>query len=273
MAESESYIYFSSPRRQVLIASRGAATAEKGRDLRNRLQCTVILAMKMANLMLLKATAVMKKELVCWFGMGVVALCVANAAFAAPALRSVVIESQSPASATPGGLVYFPFSVTRTGSGSLSAYLSVSGLPSGATFSFYPPELTFDEGGPSTKSAILLIRLDPLTPAGEYMITISAQKGNSPEILSTSTTLSVSGTPIVLMAPVLDVPVLNSDGTVGLSGLGVPVQPVLVQATTNLAVPSSWVTIAVQTVDERGLFSLVDLDRTNYPARFYRAAH
>jgi hypothetical protein len=55
-------------------------------------------------------------------------------------LRSVTIGAQSPTPASPGGKGMFPITVTRAGAGSLSVYLSVSGLPSGATASVVPPQ-------------------------------------------------------------------------------------------------------------------------------------
>lgn len=186
--------------------------------------------------------------------------------------RSLTIKPQSPSLVAPGGLGFFPISVTRAGGGSLSIYLSATGLPEGATVSFVPPEVAFTDQGPSTKNAVLVIRVPTTTPVGDYPITLSARHGNSSVILKATETLKVGPTQIIMQQPVLDVPVLQPDGTIGLSGKGTPSQPVLVQATTNLASATSWETIAVQMMDDRGLLSLVDQDSTNYPARFYRFA-
>ena len=188
------------------------------------------------------------------------------------ALRSLTIKPQSPALVAPGAWGFFPITVTRAGTGSLSIYLAVTGLPEGATVAFVPPEVAFTDQGPSTKNAVLVIRVSSTTPAGNYPITVSARHGNSAVILSCSETLRVGPTQIVIQQPVLDIPVIQPDGTIGLSGSGTASQPVLVQATTNLASATSWETIAVQMMDERGLLSLVDQDSTNYPARFYRLA-
>ena len=43
-----------------------------------------------------------------------------------------------------------------------------------------------------------------------------------------------------------------------------------IQATTNLSAPA-WTTLVATNADANGLFTFVDRDATNYPARFYRA--
>lgn len=117
----------------------------------------------------------------------------------------------------------------------------------------------------------MVISVPKSVPPGLYPFTVSAQHGNSRNVLTRANTLSVGTATIVIQQPVLNIPVLQTDGTIGLSGTGTPSQPILVQATTNLAAPV-WETIAVPTLDDRGLFGLVDQDSTNYPARFYRLA-
>lgn len=187
-------------------------------------------------------------------------------------LKSVAVGPQSPVSASSGGLAYFPIRVTRAGVGSLSVYLSVSGLPEGATFAFVPPEVVFTDKDPSAKNATLVVRLATSTLGGVYPITLTARHGHSPNTVTSTSTLVISGNVVILQPPVLFPPVLQPDGTVGLSGSGNAAQPVLVQATTNLVSGTFWETIAVQSLDERGLFAFVDQDSTNYPARFYRLA-
>jgi len=64
---------------------------------------------------------------------------------------------------------------------------------------------------------------------------------------------------------------MMADGCARISCAGYPNQAYLVQATTSLSSPS-WVTIATNTAGPDGLFSYVDADATNYPARFYRTS-
>ncbi len=196
-----------------------------------------------------------------------------NMAYANPTLRSLTMGAQSPNPASSGGLVYYSFTVTRTGTGSLDAYLSASGLPAGASVSFVPPKVSFNDGGPSTKSAVMVVRLAAGTPAGTYPITLQAQKGNSQNLLVCTNVLVVGAVNVVIaQSPFLNIPVPQSDSTKLLSGGGTALQPILIQACTNLTSTIAWETIGVQTLDSSGLFSFIDQDATNFPARFYRAA-
>lgn len=53
---------------------------------------------------------------------------------------------------------------------------------------------------------------------------------------------------------------------------GTPGATYLIQATTNLAVLSSWTTIGTNVAGTNGLFNFADLGSTNYRCRFYRAS-
>lgn len=212
------------------------------------------------------------QKFVSYASLAVCAMAVLATAQAAPSLKSVTLGNQSPTPAAPGGKGMFPVTVTRAGTGSMSVYLSVSGLPPAATASFVPPKVSFSDQGPSTKNAVLVIALDPNTIAGDYPITMTARHGASPSALTVSSLLTVGASTVPLFPPVLYPPVLNPDGTIGLSGQGTSSQPVLVQATTNLLSASSWETIGVYMLDQTGLFSVIDQDATNFPVRFYRAA-
>jgi hypothetical protein len=187
------------------------------------------------------------------------------------ALRQFSMGKQAPDSAPLGGMASYLVTVTRAGSGSLDVYLTTRELPAGCAVSFVPPKVSFTDQGPSTKTATMVIAVPKSLKPGLYDFTVAAQHGNSRNVLSSPNTLSVGSTTIVIQQPVLNIPVLQTNGTIGLSGSGTPSQPILVQATTNLAAPV-WETIAVPTLDDRGLFGLVDQDSTNFPARFYRLA-
>lgn len=62
-----------------------------------------------------------------------------------------------------------------------------------------------------------------------------------------------------------------ADPAVRINCTGAPGSQYLIQATTNLNSPSSWVTISTNTADTNGLFQLVDSDAPYYSCRFYRA--
>lgn len=65
---------------------------------------------------------------------------------------------------------------------------------------------------------------------------------------------------------------LLSDQTIQLNCGSIVPGTFLIQATTNLYDPLSWVTISTNIVDTNGLFQCIDTDAPNYPCRFYRIA-
>ena len=67
--------------------------------------------------------------------------------------------------------------------------------------------------------------------------------------------------------------VVNGDGTVTLSFVGVPYYIYQLDTTTNLAPPVFWTTISTNTADINGLWQVTDLQATNYSQRFYRSAY
>jgi len=67
--------------------------------------------------------------------------------------------------------------------------------------------------------------------------------------------------------------VVNGDGSVTLSFVGVPGYVYQVDATTNLAPPVVWTTISTNTADISGQWQITDLQATNYPNQFYRSVY
>jgi hypothetical protein len=65
---------------------------------------------------------------------------------------------------------------------------------------------------------------------------------------------------------------VSGDPAAQISCSGTPGEAYLIQATTNLGNPSSWVTIGTNVAGANGLFTYIDYAATNYPCRFYRAA-
>jgi len=188
-----------------------------------------------------------------------------------PTLRSLQIGAQNPNVAAAGSLAYYPLSITRSGTGSMLVHMTVTGLPAGCTYSFLPPVLSFSDQSPSTKNAQLVIGTQASTPQGTYPLTISASHGNSANVVTVSATLIIGPTDAAVVVPTLNVPVTQADKTVLLSGNGTGNQPYLLQACNDLST-SVWVTIHVGMAGMDGVFSAIDQDATNYPARFYRAA-
>lgn len=188
-------------------------------------------------------------------------------------VRAVTIGAQSPNPASVGSMASYEITVTRAGGGSLDVYLTISGLPAGITNEFVPPRVSFSDLGPSSKTATLVIHLPLGMTPGTYPFSLDAEHGSSQNVVSVPAELVVGGEVIEIQPPLLNIPVLQVDGTISLSGSGAALQPVFVQATTNLASATSWETIAVKAFDAQGFLALVDQDSTNYPARFYRLAH
>ena len=62
------------------------------------------------------------------------------------------------------------------------------------------------------------------------------------------------------------------DGNKKVSFAGIPNYSYLVQAATNLAPPTNWVTLVTTQAGSDGLWNYLDLDATNYPSRYYRSA-
>ena len=91
------------------------------------------------------------------------------------------------------------------------------------------------------------------------------QGGNTPGIINIVVgpppTNSVAGT------------VINGDGSVTLSFVGVPGYQYQVDATPDLAPPVVWTTISTNTADINGQWQLTEPQATYFPKRFYRSAY
>ena len=61
-----------------------------------------------------------------------------------------------------------------------------------------------------------------------------------------------------------------SDPAMQLSCIGTPGNTYVIEATTNLTVSGSWLTISTNTAGTNGLFQFIDTDSVNYNCRFYR---
>jgi len=194
---------------------------------------------------------------------------IANIA-ASSARRFVVVGDQWPSPVAPGNSATYTVTFDRAGTGSLPIYLDVTGLPPGATVSYAPGAVHVSDLVPSTKVAKLIISTSVTTPPGTYYFTVIAQHGQSPTIVTASGRLIVGADPpAIIQPPIITSIVRQSDGSILLIGMANSSQPIYVQATFDLAVPS-WQTIGTTTTGVTGIFSFIDVDAAKYPMRFYR---
>jgi hypothetical protein len=180
---------------------------------------------------------------------------------ASPTLSSVSVGPQSPAMVAPGGSAQFAVTVTVAGNGNLDAYLSVTGLPAGATASFSPAMITFTGSTPGSQTAILTITTTASMPLGGYDFTATANDGGSHNNVTCQGTLMV-GVGIASLQ-------VQPDSSTKITCCGFPGQTYLLQASASMITPS-WTTIATNTVGASAVFTFIDLDAKNYPCRFYR---
>src|SRR5436309_793511 len=98
---------------------------------------------------------------------------------AASVLSSVAISSQSPSAVVPGSAATYTVTVSRTDNGNLDAYLSVSGLPAGATASFSPAMVHFSGSTPTSGTAALTISTAASLASCSNSFTVTATEGGS----------------------------------------------------------------------------------------------
>jgi hypothetical protein len=67
--------------------------------------------------------------------------------------------------------------------------------------------------------------------------------------------------------------VVNGNGSVTLSFVGVPDYTYLVEATLDLTPPVVWTPVSTNTADINGLWQFTDTQATNYTQRFYRSVY
>jgi autotransporter-associated beta strand protein len=67
--------------------------------------------------------------------------------------------------------------------------------------------------------------------------------------------------------------VVNGDGSVTLSFVGVPDYTYQVEATADLTPPAVWTTVSTNTADISGLWQFTDTQATNYTQRYYRSVY
>jgi hypothetical protein len=127
-----------------------------------------------------------------WMGSSLVAATWGRGLFTAPSAESDFTISVTPSSqtVTQGGSTTYTVNTTALGASAQSVALSVSGLPSGATFSFNPATVT--AGGSST----LTVNTTASTATGTVTLTVTGT-GAAP-VHTTTTSLTVNSASIVL---------------------------------------------------------------------------
>src|SRR6266446_5641129 len=98
---------------------------------------------------------------------------------ASPVLTSVAVGPQSPGPIVPGGTAAFTVTVSRIGSGNIDVYLTISGLPAGATASFSPGMVHFTGPSPIADISALTVSTTTSTPRGIYPFTVTGDDGAS----------------------------------------------------------------------------------------------
>jgi hypothetical protein len=184
-------------------------------------------------------------------------------ALGAPILIGAQTGPQTPGMIAPGGQATYTVTVTRSGSGNLDTYLSVTNLPAGVTASFSHATLHFTGPTPSSLAATLSLSTASSVADGLYTFTLIATDGSSHNTQTGTGSLRVGiGIASVQML---------SDHSTQLTCSGFPGQQYLIQATTNLLAPV-WITIMTNTAGPDSIFSCVDHDAKICPCRFYRNA-
>jgi len=187
----------------------------------------------------------------------------ASTGLAGPVLSSVAVGPQLPGPISPGESAAFTVTVSRIGNGNIDVYLTISGLPAGATPSFSPGMVHFTGPSPIADASALTISTTASTPGGTYPFTVTGDDGASHNLkLGAGVLIIGTGIASLQMLP---------DSSVNLTCSGFPGQTYLIQTTTNLTSPV-WTTIATNTAAPDSLFSFIDLGAISCPCRFYRTA-
>jgi hypothetical protein len=161
----------------------------------------------------------------------------------------------------PGGTAVYSVTVSRVGNGDIDVYLSIAGLPAGATATFSPAMVHFTGPAPLSQTATLTISTTSAVLPGVYDFTVTGDDGASHNKKSGVGILNIGiGLAGISMMP---------DFSTKLFGCGYAGQSYVVQATTNLSAPI-WIPISTNTADAHAIFTCIDLDARTCPCRFYR---
>ena len=101
-----------------------------------------------------------------------------------------------------------------------------------------------------------------LSAAGNYFVVATAFGG--------STTSAVVALTVNLIPPAISGVAANPGGTFNLNLTGTPGYTYILEATTNLFPPGSWLPLATNTLGTNGTWPFTDTSATNFPQQFYR---
>ena len=187
-----------------------------------------------------------------------------------PFMSSVTLGSQTPANITAGDSATYSISITKTNSGGIDAYLTISGLPAGASASFSPTPIVMKSTADSGTST-LTITTTSAVANGTYPFVVTAEDGSSGNTMTANGTLVVGGANSQAQLPFILSISLSGPQTPTLVVSGSANQKYVIQATADLGNPS-WSTITTNMTDGSGLFSYTDSSAGSFSSRFYRAA-
>ncbi|MDR3456416.1 MAG: protease pro-enzyme activation domain-containing protein [Verrucomicrobiae bacterium] len=111
-----------------------------------------------------------------------------------------------------------------------------------------------------TNSTLTLANVTPAA-AGNYYAVASASGGSVTSLVAVLT---------VYIPPGIGAVAANLDGSCTLNLLGAPGTTYVLEANTNLGVPSSWLPLATNTLGTNGLWQFTDPQATNHVQQFYR---
>lgn len=175
-------------------------------------------------------------------------------------MTSIAIGQQSSSPLCPGSSASYPITIYRSGNGNMEIDLSTAGLPTGTIATFSPSPVLITGNNPSGTTTLTLSTSSGTLP-GVNSFKLIAIDGSSHNTLTNTIALSMT-----MCSPGISRAV---DGGICLSFAGVTNESCSIEATTNLAAPV-WVTLCSTNFGTNTLVTIMDMDATNYPARFYR---
>jgi hypothetical protein len=116
-----------------------------------------------------------------------------------------------------------------------------------------------------TNNGVALVYYNTNNVADQFACTISDGFGGT-----NFQTVTIAPAPQAMPAPRITQVVTGADGAVTLSLHGAPGYAFILEATTNLVAPGSWLSLATNTPGTNGVWQFSDTQATNFTQRFYR---
>ncbi len=203
-------------------------------------------------------------------GLAVLAAYVGNLS-AEPFITSISVGSQSPTSTNPGNTASYAVTISKNNRGNRTVFLSVSGLPEGATAALAPAQVVFTGHESVPKTSTLTISTGTGLAQGNYPFVVTARDERDRFAFTADGILKVGpGQTTQALMPIILSISLVSPQTPQLVVSGSANQAYVLEATTDLGAPA-WTPITTNMTGADGLFSYTDSAAPNYSTRFYRA--